>query len=123
MFVIFQLNKSYLSQDEFNADRVNNASKACGPLCAWVISQVRFSSILDRVQPLKIEVASLEAAGQSLELEREHLERNVAALEASIEKYKRVCFPCHGDAILSFQTYVSIVMIWISRTGVRNLDS
>lgn len=35
-----QLVKNYLSLEEFNYERVNNASKACGPLCSWVVSQV-----------------------------------------------------------------------------------
>jgi dynein heavy chain 1, cytosolic len=83
------LNKSYLSQDEFNPERVNNASKACGPLCSWVVSQVNFSSILDRVQPLRDEVASLESAGESLHAELERLEHNVSELEGSIDRYKR----------------------------------
>ena len=36
-----QLMKNYLSNEDFNFERVNNASKACGPLCAWVVSQVQ----------------------------------------------------------------------------------
>ena len=85
-----QVTKNFMSNDDFNYERVNNSSKACGPLCSWVISQVNYSSILDRVQPLREEVAKLEAAGSSLEAERAALEANVATLEGSIEQYKKV---------------------------------
>lgn len=85
-----QLNKAYLSQDDFTFERVNNASKACGPLCEWVISQVNYSAILDRVQPLREEVAQLEAAAHTHEVERAQLEATVATLEASIDQYKKV---------------------------------
>ena len=91
-----QIQKNYLSSEEFTVDRVNNASKACGPLCAWVISQVNYSTILDRVQPLRDEVARLEEALESLEAQQKTSSDAIDALEASIEQYKRVRFGAGG---------------------------
>jgi dynein heavy chain 1 len=51
-----------LSQEEFTFESINRASRACGPLVEWVIAQVGYSDILDRVAPLRKQVAELEAA-------------------------------------------------------------
>lgn len=50
----------YLTKPNFNFENVNRASKACGPLVKWVIAQVGFSEILDKVGPLREEVLALE---------------------------------------------------------------
>ncbi len=71
-------------------DRVNNASKACGPLCAWVISQVHYSSILDKVQPLRDEVVRLEEEMKALEGQQQVSSNMIKTLEASIDQYKKV---------------------------------
>ncbi|RZK30033.1 MAG: hypothetical protein EOO63_07745, partial [Hymenobacter sp.] len=52
--------RDYIGKPAFNYETVNRASRACGPLVQWVIAQVRFSEILDKVEPLRQEVASLE---------------------------------------------------------------
>ncbi len=85
-----QIQKNYLSTEDFNVDRVNNASKACGPLCAWVISQVHYSSILDKVQPLRDEVIRLEEQMVELERQQQISSDVIGTLEASIEQYKKV---------------------------------
>ncbi len=55
-----KMNRDYLSKPEYNFETIDRASKACGPLAKWVIAQVRFSEILDKVGPLRDEVQSLE---------------------------------------------------------------
>ncbi|KAK0531052.1 dynein heavy chain [Tilletia horrida] len=80
--------REYLSKPEYNFETINRASKACGPLAKWVIAQVRFSDILDRVGPLREEVGSLER--QALETKEQASETvtMIAELEASIARYK-----------------------------------
>lgn len=90
VFWLGQIQKNYLSTEDFNVDRVNNASKACGPLCAWVISQVHYSSILDKVQPLRDEVVRLEEQMVELERQQQISSDVISTLEASIEQYKKV---------------------------------
>ncbi len=54
------IERQYLTNPSFNFETVNRASKACGPLCKWVIAQTMYASILDRVGPLRAEVEKLE---------------------------------------------------------------
>ncbi|KAG1889346.1 dynein heavy chain and region D6 of dynein motor-domain-containing protein [Suillus subluteus] len=55
------MKRDFLSRPSFNFETVQRASKACGPLVKWVLAQVRFSEILDKVEPLRNEVQSLES--------------------------------------------------------------
>jgi dynein heavy chain 1, cytosolic len=40
---------AYLADENFNFEIVNRASKACGPLAQWVIAQMSYAAILERV--------------------------------------------------------------------------
>jgi dynein heavy chain 1 len=82
------LKKNYLSDPELNYESVNRASKACGPLLKWMVAQVDYSEILDRIQPLRDEVASLESAAEELKVKGTKLEVTIAELEKSINLYK-----------------------------------
>jgi dynein heavy chain 1 len=78
----------YLSDKEFNFESVNRASKACGPLVSWIIAQISYSDILNRIQPLRQEVADLEAAASDLSRRQDELQTTIADLERSIGRYK-----------------------------------
>lgn len=54
---IKEITENYLKLEEFDYENVNRASKACGPLNKWVTSQLHYSTILRRVQPLRDEVS------------------------------------------------------------------
>ena len=82
------MNKEYLSRPNFNFEVVNRASRACGPLVKWLIAQVKFSDILDRVEPLRNEVASLESQAANTKQQAKTIVNMIAELEASIDKYK-----------------------------------
>jgi dynein heavy chain 1, cytosolic len=82
------MKKDYLSRPSFNFESVNRASKACGPLVKWVVAQVRFSEILDKVEPLRNEVQSLEDQAESTKTQASTIVAMISELEASIEKYK-----------------------------------
>ena len=81
--------QEYIAQPEFNFAAINRASRACGPLAEWVIAQVRYADILERVAPLRNQVEELEKAAQSLVQQQKELEETVAALEKSIAQYKQ----------------------------------
>ena len=55
-----KMKNDFLSNSDFTWEKVNRASKACGPLVQWVEAQVNYSEILERVGPLKAEVEQLE---------------------------------------------------------------
>lgn len=82
------MKKDYLSRPSFNFETVNHASKACGPLVKWVLAQVRFSEILDKVEPLRNEVQSLEEQAENTKKQAATIITMIAELEASILKYK-----------------------------------
>lgn len=82
------MKKEYLSRPNFNFEMVNRASRACGPLVSWVIAQVRYSDILDKVEPLRREVQSLEDQANATKEQANTMQKMVAELEARIVKYQ-----------------------------------
>ncbi|GAA5850789.1 hypothetical protein JCM8547_009091 [Rhodosporidiobolus lusitaniae] len=83
-----KMRNDYLSRPSFNFETVNRASKACGPLCKWVIAQVNYSNILDRVGPLRNEVQALEDQAETTMHQANALTSMIAELEARIAGYK-----------------------------------
>ena len=83
-----QLQREYLSRPEYNYDTIQRASKACGPLASWVLAQVHFADILERVGPLRAEVSALEAEAEATKGQALETARTVEALEARIATSK-----------------------------------
>ncbi|KAI9728167.1 MAG: hypothetical protein M1828_004628 [Chrysothrix sp. TS-e1954] len=83
-----KMSNEYLSNENFTYDKVNRASKACGPLVQWVSAQVNFSEILDRVGPLREEVGQLEDQALQTKAEAQAIDNNIKELEHSIAVYK-----------------------------------
>jgi dynein heavy chain 1 len=52
-----EITDTYARVEEFEYENVNRASKACGPLQKWVVSQLHYFEILKRVEPLRDEVS------------------------------------------------------------------
>ncbi|KAL1851300.1 hypothetical protein VTK73DRAFT_9459 [Phialemonium thermophilum] len=84
-----KMRNEFLANPEFTFDKVNRASKACGPLVQWVEAQVNYAEILDRVGPLRDEVARLEERALQTRAEATAVQDTIAKLEASIDTYKR----------------------------------
>ncbi|GJE87844.1 dynein heavy chain protein 1 [Phanerochaete sordida] len=82
------MKKEFLSRPSFTYETVNRASKACGPLVKWAIAQVRFSEILDKVEPLRNEVQSLEDQAEQTKQQAGMIIKMISELESSIERYK-----------------------------------
>ena len=71
-----------------NVESVSRSSKACGPLYKWAESQIKYSSVYNRVQPLREEVSQLEEDAKIANEKKDNLEKEVAQLEGSIAQYK-----------------------------------
>ncbi|KAJ2009178.1 dynein heavy chain [Coemansia thaxteri] len=82
------MRRTFLERAEFTFDAVSRASKACGPLVTWVVAQVEFGDILERVAPLRAEVAQLEADAAASEERAHALAATVRGLEAALAAYK-----------------------------------
>lgn len=80
--------RDYLSKPGYDFATIDRASKACGPLAKWVIAQVRFSEILDKVGPLRDEVQSLEQQAEDTKLQASEIVVMISELENSIATYK-----------------------------------
>ncbi|KAI9815391.1 MAG: hypothetical protein M1826_002067 [Phylliscum demangeonii] len=83
-----KMHNDYLSNEDFTFEKVNRASKACGPLVQWVQAQVLYSEILDRVGPLRDEVAELEEQALQTKAEAQAIDNTIRRLEQSITNYK-----------------------------------
>ncbi|KAJ3260954.1 hypothetical protein HK103_006909 [Boothiomyces macroporosus] len=83
-----EIASNYLNDPNFNFETVNRASKACGPLVQWVIAQVSFASILEKVEPLRAEVQQLEESANETKAKALEMENLIAKLENSINLYK-----------------------------------
>lgn len=83
-----KMTAEYLSKDDFTFERVQRASKACGPLVQWVQAQVEYSAILDRVGPLREEVDQLQEEALQTKAEAKTIENTLNELEESIATYK-----------------------------------
>jgi hypothetical protein len=72
----------------FVADKVGHASKPCLSLFNWVVSQLAFTTVIRKVQPLRLELEKLEQ--ESEELMEQHAEqmKMIDELEAAIKVYK-----------------------------------
>lgn len=83
-----KMQNEFLSKEDFTFERVNRASKACGPLIQWVEAQVNYSEILDRVGPLRDEVGHLEDKALQTKAEAQAIDNTIQELERSISTYK-----------------------------------
>ncbi len=83
-----KMKQKYLSNPDYNFEKVNRASMACGPMVKWAIAQLEYSDMLNRVEPLRNELRELEEAATVKQKEAEEMTSLISRLEASINNYK-----------------------------------
>ncbi|KAA8652525.1 dynein heavy chain [Aspergillus tanneri] len=116
-----KMQNEFLSKEDFTYERVNRASKACGPLVQWVEAQVNYSEILDRVGPLREEVDQLEEQALQTKAEAQAIENTIQSLESSIATYKAEYAALISET-QAIKTEMSRVQFKVDRS-VRLLDS
>jgi dynein heavy chain 1 len=116
-----RMRNEFLSNEDFTYEKVNRASKACGPLVQWVEAQVNYSEILDRVGPLREEVGMLEEQALQTKAEAQAVENTINALEQSIATYKTEYAALISET-QAIKTEMSRVQFKVDRS-VRLLDS
>ncbi|KAJ6102543.1 hypothetical protein N7486_004970 [Penicillium sp. IBT 16267x] len=116
-----KMQNEFLSKEDFTYERVNRASKACGPLVQWVEAQVNYSAILDRVGPLREEVDQLEEQALQTKAEAQTIENTIQNLESSIATYKAEYAALISET-QAIKTEMSRVQFKVDRS-VRLLDS
>jgi dynein heavy chain 1 len=78
----------YLDNPDYNFEKVNRASLACGPLVKWAIAQLNFANMLKRIEPLRNELKSLESEADHNKRKAAEIDSVIAHLEKSIAAYK-----------------------------------
>ncbi|XP_045484392.1 dynein heavy chain, cytoplasmic isoform X1 [Pieris rapae] len=78
----------YLSNPDYNFEKVNRASMACGPMVKWAIAQIEYADMLKRVEPLRNELQALEDQAQTNVTAGDEVRDLIAQLEKSIASYK-----------------------------------
>ena len=72
------------SASDFNYDRVNKASKACGPLVIWAKAQLNYADVLEQAKQLRNGLKNLEEqAAENFSLSQEEYKRMIE-LEADV---------------------------------------
>ncbi|XP_022096690.1 cytoplasmic dynein 1 heavy chain 1-like isoform X2 [Acanthaster planci] len=80
--------KKYLSNPDYNFEKMNRASLACGPMVKWAIAQISYADMLHRVEPLRNELDRLEKEANKNKIKQEQVNKLIADLEHSIAGYK-----------------------------------
>jgi dynein heavy chain 1, cytosolic len=83
-----KMRTKYLSNPDYNFEKVNRASMACGPMVKWAIAQIEYANMLKRVEPLRDELNSLESQAAENSSKGEGVKMLIAQLEESIASYK-----------------------------------
>ena len=83
-----KIERTWLTNPDFNFEKINNASTACGPLVKWLISQLNFSKILNSVEPLQREMEGLEAEAVKLRAKQTELNTVIKTLEDRIQQVR-----------------------------------
>ena len=82
------MHSKYLSNPDYNFEKVNRASLACGPLVKWAIAQFNYADMLKRVEPLRDELRNLTLAAERNQAEGNKVTSDIDRLEKQITSYK-----------------------------------
>ena len=77
-----ELKKKYLSDPDYVFEKVDRASKACGPLVKWAIAQINYADMLLSVDPLRNELKSLEEEAEKTRKKVRPSARTIAEVHA-----------------------------------------
>lgn len=83
-----KMKSRYLDNPEYNFEKVNRASVACGPMVKWAIAQINYADMLKQVEPLRNELQSLEEQADVNKERGEEVKKLINHLEKSIAAYK-----------------------------------
>lgn len=83
-----RMKNKYMNNPDYNFEKVNHASNACGPLVKWAIAQIQYADMLKKVEPLREELNSLEYQADENKKHGEEVKNLITQLEHSIAAYK-----------------------------------
>ena len=83
-----KMKAKYLTNPDYNFEKVNRASLACGPMVKWAIAQLEFADMLKKVEPLRNELKDLELQAEKNVDKHNEVKAQIATLEQRIASYK-----------------------------------
>lgn len=83
-----KMKTKYLNNPDYNFEKVNHASNACGPLVKWAMAQIQYADMLKKVEPLREELNSLEKQAETNKKRGDEVKTLISQLEQSIAAYK-----------------------------------
>ncbi|CAG9813267.1 unnamed protein product [Phaedon cochleariae] len=83
-----KMKSRYMSNPDYNFEKVNHASNACGPLVKWAMAQILYADMLKKVEPLRDELNSLEKQAETNQKRGDEIKNLISQLEHSIASYK-----------------------------------
>ncbi|KAK6027904.1 hypothetical protein OSTOST_06060, partial [Ostertagia ostertagi] len=95
--ILKQMEK-YVNNPDWDFDKVNRASQACGPMVKWAKAQLLYSGMLHKVEPLRNELKRLESDAKKKTTEGNEVKARIAQLEQSIAAYKEEYAQLIGQA-------------------------
>jgi dynein heavy chain 1, cytosolic len=90
--------QKYSQNPDWDFEKVNRASTACGPLLQWAKAQLLYSDMLNRVEPLRNELKRLEQDAEIKTKKGEEVKTAINNLEQSIASYKEEYAQLIGQA-------------------------
>jgi len=84
-----KMKNKFLSNPDYDFAKIDNASKACGPLVKWASAQIQYAEMLHRVEPLRDELSRLETDAKKNQDKVSELQSVITNLEKSISGYKQ----------------------------------
>ncbi|KFD71623.1 hypothetical protein M514_05338 [Trichuris suis] len=78
----------YFDNPDYNYEKVNRASQACGPMVKWATAQINYADMLHKVEPLRNELKKLENDADVNRHKVEEVNGTLSQLEKSIAAYK-----------------------------------
>lgn len=82
------IENEFMSMSHFTYEKVHRASKACGPLYQWVYAQMKYSEVLEKIEPLRDEAKRLEEDALLAKARLLAAEEMISELEQSIKYLK-----------------------------------
>eukprot|EP00040_Diaphanoeca_grandis_P036231 m.230237 g.230237 ORF g.230237 m.230237 type:complete len:4579 (-) comp33576_c0_seq1:2736-16472(-) len=79
----------YTSQENFTVERAMHASRAAGPLLQWTLAQIAYTNILLQIEPLRLELASLEKEANEMQIQQDTVTALIKELITNIDVTKR----------------------------------
>ncbi|KAL3119212.1 hypothetical protein niasHT_003499 [Heterodera trifolii] len=90
--------KQYEDNPDWEFEKVNRASVACGPIVKWARAQLFYAKMLIKIEPLNSELKRLEKDAEEKTVKGEELKHKIEALENRIQELKDEYAQLIGEA-------------------------